>query len=431
MDHLIVVTTSERDALFWKRRLPHAIVVSEDWPGGAGNGLGTLYAFQKACQDVDLIGALEQGAFVAMVHTAGRGSRLFPLPLSEGGSKSAVRVASPVDLTLLEAVIQQADLVRTRWRGRLGVFWGDQVFVPSVPLAGKPRHNVEILGQVLPAPDPVEWENQGWNKYGLLIESGDEAIQLEKLSQNAYKKIYPLERCARSLGSFGVTVSCLIALMETFAKELIEKKEKLDTDPHFWMPATAGQLYSGRSDLRDRMACISEQFYPFLGILDVGPETYFWDFGNLQSFYACHQKLLGSGSEAIAMRKSFGLPEPDQEGNIVVGCQIDELKCRHSLLAHVSARRVEAENVVILHSHADTICGKENLIYRLQGDLQCQPRQVCIDAKVGARRERVSTTLDRDGKKDWSVCLRGNSAPYSTLADLQRHVADDIALAHE
>ena len=28
------------------------VAVHEDWPGGAGNGLGTLYAFQKAVAKV-------------------------------------------------------------------------------------------------------------------------------------------------------------------------------------------------------------------------------------------------------------------------------------------------------------------------------------------------------------------------------------------
>ena len=30
------------------------VAVHEDWPGGAGNGLGTLYAFQKAVAKVGL-----------------------------------------------------------------------------------------------------------------------------------------------------------------------------------------------------------------------------------------------------------------------------------------------------------------------------------------------------------------------------------------
>ncbi len=41
-----------------------------------------------------------------------------------------------------------------------------------------------------------------------------------------------------SLGSFSVSAAMLQALSEEFAKELAEKTEKLDTDPHFWMPLT-------------------------------------------------------------------------------------------------------------------------------------------------------------------------------------------------
>ena len=62
------------------------VAVHEDWNGGAGNGLGTLYDFQKACakakaaSGVDLQQKLHAGASVALYHTAGKGTRLAPLP---------------------------------------------------------------------------------------------------------------------------------------------------------------------------------------------------------------------------------------------------------------------------------------------------------------------------------------------------------------
>lgn len=78
---------------------PLVLAVSEDWSSsaGAGNGLGTLYAYQKACRvaktkynidlDVELMAAKISAA---LYHTAGKGTRLAPLPASENNNKPGV-----------------------------------------------------------------------------------------------------------------------------------------------------------------------------------------------------------------------------------------------------------------------------------------------------------------------------------------------------
>ena len=112
-DVTIVCTTDDFQAAYWMERLskgickgdggggvyPMVLAVSEDWssPSGAGNGLGTLYAFQKACRvakekyDVDLAAELMGGKVsAALYHTAGKGTRLAPLPASENNNKPGV-----------------------------------------------------------------------------------------------------------------------------------------------------------------------------------------------------------------------------------------------------------------------------------------------------------------------------------------------------
>jgi hypothetical protein len=112
-DVTIVCTTDDHQAEFWMTKLgqnfsntnndgpfPMVIAVSEDWndPGGAGNGLGTLYAWQKACDyarahkdGVDLNALLQQGKISAsLYHTAGKGTRMAPLPASENNNKPGV-----------------------------------------------------------------------------------------------------------------------------------------------------------------------------------------------------------------------------------------------------------------------------------------------------------------------------------------------------
>jgi hypothetical protein len=110
-DVTIVCTTDDFQAEFWMTKLsqsvaktsdhfPMVIAVSEDWtdPSGAGNGLGTLYAWQKACkfakekyEGVDLDALLQEGKIsAALYHTAGKGTRMAPLPASENNNKPGV-----------------------------------------------------------------------------------------------------------------------------------------------------------------------------------------------------------------------------------------------------------------------------------------------------------------------------------------------------
>ena len=109
-DVTVICTTDDHQAAFWMSKLntsdgaaslfPLVIAVSEDWSaGGAGNGLGTLYAWKKAVAYAkencagspdleDLLGKGEISA--ALYHTAGKGTRMAPLPASENNNKPGV-----------------------------------------------------------------------------------------------------------------------------------------------------------------------------------------------------------------------------------------------------------------------------------------------------------------------------------------------------
>jgi hypothetical protein len=111
-DVTIVCTTDEFQASYWMTKLsdgicqkqsndslfPMVLAVNEDWEeGGAGNGTGTLYAYQKAIRmakdkyDVDVANLLRNKEIsVALYHTAGKGTRLAPLPASENNNKPGV-----------------------------------------------------------------------------------------------------------------------------------------------------------------------------------------------------------------------------------------------------------------------------------------------------------------------------------------------------
>ncbi|KAL3915077.1 MAG: hypothetical protein SGARI_008267, partial [Bacillariaceae sp.] len=161
-DVTIVCTTDDHQADFWMSKLgknfkkeegeqfPMVIAVSEDWnnSGGAGNGLGTLYAWQKACKyaqekfSVDLNALLQEDKIsAALYHTAGKGTRMAPLPASENNNKPGVKLPFPKALTVLEAVVRQTGIYAASRKGRLSVYWGDQVFLPSVDFVYKPAYH--------------------------------------------------------------------------------------------------------------------------------------------------------------------------------------------------------------------------------------------------------------------------------------------------
>ena len=168
MDIVIVSTNHPQQQSFWQQRLETlkgnllkesciVLVVLEEWPGGAGNGLGTLFAYHKAQEKAkfmyhtDLYALQKKGASVAIYHTAGQGMTLFPITASELNDRSAVKLPGIIGnrrLTILEAVIAQTSRFADQRRGRLSVFWGDQIFIPSNHFSETGDHHIEILCRV-------------------------------------------------------------------------------------------------------------------------------------------------------------------------------------------------------------------------------------------------------------------------------------------
>ena len=80
-------------------------------------------------------------------------------------------------------------------------------------------------------------------KYGLIVcnETGA-AAQVEKVNYDTAQALLSgfgtLAGVGVSLGSFSVSSVLLLSLLDEFATELKEKKGKLDSDPHLWMPMT-------------------------------------------------------------------------------------------------------------------------------------------------------------------------------------------------
>jgi hypothetical protein len=155
--------------------------------------LGTLYAYKNAVSlaneryGIEINDLLRSGKVsIGLYHTAGKGTRLAPLPGAENNNKPGVKLPATiksggklVPMTILEAVIKQTSSYAQSRPGRLSVFWGDQVFLPTVPIHYTVTHHVDILCSLGPMPSEEDWKEKGMDKYGLIAvnESGD-AIQV-------------------------------------------------------------------------------------------------------------------------------------------------------------------------------------------------------------------------------------------------------------
>lgn len=342
----IVVVASSANYRYWEWRLSATkdkilpkktkiICVDEDWEGGAGQLLGTLYAFKKAQRKFNLEKLLKNGGAVAFYHTAGYGKRMAPLCGTEGNNKPAIKLPSPLEtkegktlLTLLEAVIFSTQIFAKTREGRISVFWGDQVIIPSRTPKRETKLPVEIFGIkkefVL---TPREWR-RNWQSYGILIpRKGGGVLQREKLKWKKVKSL--LEKgiiktdsegrvkIAKSMGCFSVSFEFFKELLKEFSKELELKNRKLDTDPHLWMPLTSTKreyvdeggsvIYWQRiKKLKERLKRKFQKKF-LIGEKNLGKDTLWWDYGNLAIYHKNILKLLENSDEGEAARAFYGV----------------------------------------------------------------------------------------------------------------------------
>jgi len=458
MDVSIVSTSSRTQEAFWQERMSrvskpgsYVIVIHEDWPGGAGNALGTLYAYQNARQKgidlfgFDLLAEQQKGASVAMYHTAGKGTRLFPLTGSEANNKSAVKLPSPTLKTLLEAVIEQSASFAPHRKGYLSVYWGDQIFVPSI--FKRPRSHISVMAKVTSPFSESQWNSEGIEHYGLLVaDASGRMQQLDKLDFSTWQqlvssgKVTVEQGVGLSLGSFCLSTAITVALLEEFEDELIKKSCAMDVEPHIWMPTTLDrETYSSLMRKKgwalddverqySRMQAFKKRFvaaYPeemFFDRLDLGNDCYWWDYGNIDCFYRNCLKLNANTPEGQCMRAHFHVEKTHfhlnvDDSSILINCDIKSGRIRNSVLANVVATNVDIEDSVIINSRASSFSARDSLIYQVseEGDLSLDSRTICTEASPKGDVIRMYSQLGRDGKKDWAICLPSNPLSYEEL----------------
>ena len=484
-DVVIVCTGNVKQAEYWQQRLETVrgvvvpvgttiVAVDEDWKGGAGNGLGTLYAYVKACavakekHGIDISASLAAGTHsVSLYHTAGKGTRLAPLPAAENNNKPGVNlpVAIPVGdqqapLSILEAVIKQTGAYAASRKGRLSVYWGDQVFIPSVEMTYVPSCHADILCTLGPMASEEEWTAKGLSGYGLIAVGATGAAQVEKVTHaEATKMLSSLGEITNvgvSLGSFSLSSALLEAFCDEFKTELAAKEGKLDTDPHWWMPLTLQcDDYCGLMEGKgvpvetskahhDRMSAFLARFAPegampsgmgLFGAVDIGEDAFWWDYGQLR-WYMKYNLMLAATDEdadAVGMRQFFGVCEgrvsPDSW--IGDGCTVDGGSCvsasqvaagsvSGSVLSNVVSGSVECDGCVVVGVSVKSLkLGKGCVVYNVVDDsmdLSLNDGEVI----VGVVDDDGNQTLIRsassiDGGQAWKERVCGNPASFEEL----------------
>ncbi|MCB1135111.1 MAG: hypothetical protein KDK78_02480 [Chlamydiia bacterium] len=482
MDVVIVSANSQQQADYWLDRLQHTrgqiakesaliCTVYENWEGGAGNGLGTLYAYQRArhqlleTHGVDLESLLIEGRSIGLYHTAGKGTRLAPLPGSEYNNKAAVKLpgyvrvrGTPVPITILESVIRQTSAYAASRPGRLSVFWGDQIFVPSESFDYTPRHHVDILASIREVPNAENWEKQKLHKYGLIAVGEDgEASQVEKVS---YEEAMLFQHsgalsfangCGISLGCFSLSAPVLRALVMEFFPELRQRKVLMNTDEHFWMPMTLDwdtflSVMQERSKDQETLRAHYERMQEFklrllhdhpgmglLGAVDIGKDALWWDYGQIPLYIENNRKLLGSDDESRYMRYFFGVPPRstwdgavDADGSVGLNCRIGSGRIRNSVLVGVHAEHIQVEDAVIIDTVAPSIEANRSLIYNATDNerIYARPNTVRADVFIDPPRRHLKmyTDMNRDASSSWSQRISGNPMTFEELYDLNTHV---------
>jgi hypothetical protein len=303
------------------------------------------------------------------------------------------------------------------------------------------------------APTAQEWTEQGLEKYGVIaVLKGEErnAAQVEKVNHaTAVKMLESLGAIGQvgpSLGSFSVSATILKGLCEEYEKELTEKTEKLDTDPHFWMPLTLpkaeyASLMSQKgiaeqisNTHHDRMTAFKSKLdlskMGLFGAVDVGKDACWWDYGMLGLYSKNNLKLLEDDGDAKLLRTFMGITDKKAHSTIgdattmddascVLACKIASGSIVNSVLCAVTAKEINVDGAIVINCVAPKItAGKGAILYNListdeiiaeAGDVRVSVTEESGEAMI------LKSRTDIDGGVNWKIKLDINEVTFEDV----------------
>jgi len=186
--------------------------------------------------------------------------------------------------------------------------------------------------------------------------------------------------------------------------------------------------------------------HPELGIfgaVDVGIESYWWDYGQVKYYLKNSLKAVDQNHEGEAIRKFYnfhkhidhstiGNDVMVDENSFIITSKIKKGSVKNSLLIGVKADEINVENCVIIKVTVPGINATGSLLYNITEEqkLDLDKGTVRADSYIPfASHYALTTNIDRDGGEDWNEVLSGNELSYENLFNLNKEV--DISQAEK
>jgi len=364
----------------------------------------------------------------------------------------------------LEGAIFSTQIFAKSREGRITIFWGDQVFIPS----GTTERETNLPGEIFGIKkrfslSKKDWQ-KNWQQYGILIPTKKRGILLrEKVSwpkiQKLLEKGYLKEdregkvTLIKSLGCFSISISFLESLLDEFLKEIEVKRRNLTTDFHLWVPLTSRkkeyQLEGGSEIYWERIRKSRKNFIQktkrkkIIGEKDLGEKTIWWDYGNLKIYFLNLLKLVKKNDEGEAAREFFEaekyyIGRKFEKGlkiknSILINSQIEGGKLQNTIVIDSKITWAKIQNGVIISSQAKGIVApkgklvKNIFLYNVKEEklVRVLPTEVVTDIiPAEGTKIRMRASLLRDGKRDWRVRLPRNIFAYSEIERFLARIAN-------
>ena len=430
-DYIIVVCSHYSQLKFWEDILPlsvgnllnangQIILLKEEWNGPAGNGLGTLNALNQLRE----ILSISKSDFevwlkkrkIGIYHTAGKGTRIAPLTLSEGSNKGAIRLphGRSGSITMLEAVILQTASYCKEREHSVFVFWSDQLFFSKSPRVKDLESDISVFTMPVQVDSASDWVNHKLDQYGVIIEINQSTQLLEK---GAYWDFLDLVKKSnnykvyKSLGCFSLSNKIASELLRAFDDCLEKHIEKLDTDPDIWKPIlfyikTGSWPKYTKLKLIESLSQLSVNYKTF-GIIDLGENASWFDFGRQDLYFQTLQNI-----DAFQDLSSFlQLPKRDINGNILLNVQSIKSEIKNSIVCHSKLLNSKVASSLVINSFIQDSKMEQSLCYN--ASIENEVLQGCCYTAIDCLKENIKyitpILIDKDM---WETPLDKNSMTF-------------------
>jgi len=168
------------------------------------------------------------------------------------------------------------------------------------------------------------------------------------------------------------------------------------------------------------------------GPVNVGSTSYWWDYGQVITYYNNNIKLPNKDNhESIVMRKFYNIPDNcgdprlDDGHSVILGCNIKKGTVVNSVLIGVTAEQINVTNSIIVNCSATKIAGKKILLYNVVDSVVVLPEATNVRAdaflpKGKSKHVKLHADMHRAVGDDWGANLHFNSHTYADIYSLNR-----------